>query len=359
MPVVSRRRFGLSLAAGALAVTATRRAGAQPAKRFDGVTLRVGVFGGGWKDAVHANVGTKLEAMGAKVEYVPGNPSDNFAKIVAARGNNIPIDVMEIGPAERIAMTKNGFLEELAPEMIPNLSKTSVKIADGRAVPYHMVENAIVYRADRFKAENLPIPTSLTDLDKAVYAGKTAFPDVGNPQFWPAVTLLARANGGSEAAPMPGFVAAKDTHPLYFYTAATELAQKMSLGDVVAAPWHAGMAVRLTNAGQDVGVVHPMLGDKRGEVEFNYLGIVKGTKNKEAAAAFINEFLDTQAQAEFARPMGVVPVNIEARKILMSDPVISRFMLLSEADLANTYTMDWSQVNVERWRSEWVREVNK
>ena len=42
------------------------------------------------------------------------------------------------------------------------------------------------------------------------------------------------------------------------------------------------MAVRLANAGQQMGVVHPTLGDKKGEVEFNFLGIVKNTKNKDA-----------------------------------------------------------------------------
>ncbi|MDP4026584.1 extracellular solute-binding protein [Methylobacterium sp. NEAU 140] len=358
MSRMTRRGFATMVAVGGL-IPGLRGVQAQSSKRFDGVTLRVGVFGGGWKDAVHANVGTKLEAMGAKVEYVPGNPSDNFAKIVAARGNNVPIDVMEIGPAERIAMTRNGFLEDLNQEQIPNLAKTSVKIVEGKAVPYHMVQNGIIYRADRFKSLNIPVPTTLTDLDKAIYAGKTAFPDVANPQHWPAVTMLARANGGSESSPEPGFEAAKKTHPLYYYVAAVELAQKMSMGDVIAAPWHAGMAVRMTNAGQEMGMVHPTLGDKRGEIEFNYLGVVKGTKNREAATAFINEFLATQAQADFARPMGVAPVNIEARKILMEDPVISRFMLLSEEDLAKTYTMDWDKVNVERWRAGWLRAVNK
>lgn len=358
MTLMTRRTFGLSLvAAGALCKPALVRA--QDAQRFDGVTLRVGVFGGGWRDAVQTNVGARLEALGAKIEYVPGNPSDNFAKIVAARGAEVPIDVMEIGPAERIAMSRNGFLEELPADLVPNVAKTSVEIAEGTAIPYHMVQNSFVYRADRFAAENLPIPASLTDLENDVYAGKLAFPDVANPQHWPAVTLLARAHGGSEADPQPGFEAAKRMRPLYYYGAAVELAQKVTMGDVIGAPWHAGMAVRLTKeAGLDIGIIHPVLGDHRGEFEYNYLGIVKGTPHKEAAAAFINTFLDTEPQAGFTAPVGVVPVNIEARKVLAEDPVVSKFMLLSDDDIAKAYSMDWNSVNVEKWRSDWARAVN-
>ena len=357
MNALTRRSFTAALASSGLMLGA-KRLSAQSAHRFDGVTLRIGVFGGSWKDAIQATVGSKLEAQGLKIEYVPGNPADNFSKIVAARGAAVPIDVMEIGPAERIAMTRNGFLEDLPEDLIPNLKKTSVRIAEGKSVPYHMVQNCIVYRTDRFEADKIPVPKTLMDLQEAVYSPHLAFPDVVNPQHWPAITLLARANGGSESDPEPGFAAAKKMNPLYYYSAAVELAQKMSMGDVTVAPWHAGMAVRLTNAGQKVDVVHPTLGDKRGEIEYNYLGIVKGTKNKEAAAAFINQFLDTQSQADFAKPMGVAPVNIEARQQLTSDPVISRFMLLSEEDLAKAYTMDWNKVNVEKWRASWLRTIN-
>jgi len=37
---------------------------------------------------------------------------------------------------------------------------------------------------------------------------------------------------------------------------------------------------------------------------------------------------------------------------------MSRFMLLSEADLAKAYTMDWNKVNAEKWRASWLRTIN-
>lgn len=328
-------------------------------KPFEGVTLRVGTYGGAWGDAVKSNVGAKMEAMGAKVEYVIGNPAENFSKIVAARGRAVPIDVMEIGPAERQAMSRNGFLEEIPAAKITNLPKLSVQIVDKTAIAHQMVQNGILVRSDKFRAENLPVPKRFEDLQDPRLTNRVAFPDVVNPQHWPAVASLAVVAGGNESTPEKGFEQALKMKPLYFYGAATEFAQKISMGDVVAAPSHAGMAVRLHNAGLQVEFIHPQIGSKKGELEFNYLAIVKGTRNVDAAAAFINAFLDTQVQADFAKPMGVVPVNKESRALLQADPVMSRFMLLSDADLANAFTMDWGKVDVEKWRAAWARGVTK
>ncbi|KAF7962065.1 hypothetical protein AWV80_26185 [Cupriavidus sp. UYMU48A] len=126
-------RFSGVIASAALVVSTVTVSNAfAQAKPFEGVTLRVGTYGGIWNDAVRNTAGKKMEALGAKIEYVIGNPADNFSKVVAARGRAIPIDVMEMGPAERLAMTKNGFLEDLPESKIPNLQKLSVQVIDKR-----------------------------------------------------------------------------------------------------------------------------------------------------------------------------------------------------------------------------------
>jgi putative spermidine/putrescine transport system substrate-binding protein len=351
-------RFAMCMASAAVLALPASIATAQT-KQFDGVTLRVGTYGGPWGEAVHNLVGKKLEAMGAKVEYVVGSPAENFSKIVSARGRAAPIDVIEIGAAERMAMTRNDFLEDLPVAKIPNLSKLWVQVQDKKSIAHAMVQNGIVLRSDKFQSEKLPVPKRFEDLQDAKFANRVAFPDVTNPQHWPVVTALAYGNGGSEAAPEKGFEQAVRMKPLYYYAAAAELVQKITMGDVIAAPAHAGLAMRMHNAGQQVEFIHPQIGAKKGSLEYNFLGIVKGSKNVEAAAAFVNAFLDTQVQAEFAKPMGVVPTNREARLSLQNDPVMSRFMLLSDSDLSNAFTMDWNKVEVEKWRTSWARSVTK
>lgn len=332
--------------------------GASAQQRFDGVTLRVGTFGGSWKDAVHEQVGKTLEALGAKVEYVIGNPSENLAKVIAARGQS-PIDVMEIGPAERAAMLEHGFLADIPVQSIPNKVKLPAKIQEKKLVPHIMVQNGIVYRIDKFAAAGIPVPARYNDLVHPGLAGRIAFPDVTNTQHWTAVAAMAHGAGGSEASPQPGIDKVLEAKPLYFFSAASELAQKFGQGDVIAAPWHAGWAVRLSRAGQDVGFVHPVVGDRKGAIEYNYLGIPRGAKNPQAAAAFINAFLDTQAQAEFARATGVVPTNVEARARLASDPVLRKFMLLSDREIEGAFVVDWGRIDQAKWRAQWTRSVNR
>lgn len=351
-------RFAIHIAAAA-ALTLPASAALAQAKPFEGVTLRVGTYGGPWGDAVRNLVGKKIEAMGAKVEYVVGSPAENFSKIVSARGRAVPIDVIEIGAAERVAMTRNDFLEDLPTAKIPNLSKLGVQVADKKAIAHVMVENGIVIRTDKFTAEKLATPKRFEDLQDPKLAHRVAFPDVTNPQHWPVVTALAVDSGGNEATPEKGFEQAIRMKPLYYYAAATDVVQKITMGDVIAAPTHAGVAIRLQNAGQAVEFIHPQIGNKRGSVEYNFLGIVKGTKNMDAAAAFVNAFLETQAQVDFAKLNGVVPTNREARALLQKDPVMSRFMLLNDSDLSNTFSMDWNKVDVEKWRSTWARAVTQ
>jgi len=124
MSGLTRRTFTAAALASTGLLLNTKRLRAQGSQRFDGVTLRVGVFGGSWKDAVQTIVGSKLEAQGLKIEYVAGNPAENFAKIVAARGAAVPIDIMELDPPTRIAMARNNFLEDLSEEPLPNLKKS-------------------------------------------------------------------------------------------------------------------------------------------------------------------------------------------------------------------------------------------
>src|SRR6185369_11317408 len=82
-----------------------------PAQRpLDGTTVRVATWGGSWRDALHQLIGARLEAQGAKLEYVLANPTENFAKLVAARGREAPFDVMEVTPEILTTMTREGFV---------------------------------------------------------------------------------------------------------------------------------------------------------------------------------------------------------------------------------------------------------
>jgi len=63
---------------------------------LSGTTLRVACFGGGHRDFVHEAVGSQVEKLGGKMEYVAGSPAEHLAKLIAARGRPAPFDVVEM-----------------------------------------------------------------------------------------------------------------------------------------------------------------------------------------------------------------------------------------------------------------------
>ena len=73
--------------------------GTASAGEFDGVTLRVGTWGGSWRKVQEDYIVPQLAAKGMKIEFQTSSPHDNLAKLVAARGRDVPIDVMEVGEA--------------------------------------------------------------------------------------------------------------------------------------------------------------------------------------------------------------------------------------------------------------------
>src|SRR5262245_54391021 len=79
--------FGLLCTVGIAAATGSASAG-----QFDGVTVRLATFGGKWRDIVESHVTKEFEKEGGKIEYVLGQPANNMAKLIAARGQEAPFD---------------------------------------------------------------------------------------------------------------------------------------------------------------------------------------------------------------------------------------------------------------------------
>src|SRR4051812_14062977 len=90
MPSVKPLIASLAVALATASIASTAVAG-----QFDGVTVRIGTFGGKWRDVVDAHVAKEFEKEGGKIEYVLGQPANNMAKLIAARGQEPPFDILE------------------------------------------------------------------------------------------------------------------------------------------------------------------------------------------------------------------------------------------------------------------------
>ena len=325
---------------------------------LDGTTLRVATWGGSWRDALHVLIGARLEAMGAKLEYVLANPTENFAKLVAARGRETPFDVMEATPEIITTMIREGFVQKLDVAKIPS-ARALPKFAVAESwLMTGITEEGIAYNEKKFQELGLPKPERYSDLINPKLEGHVAFPDVTVTMHWSAVVALAREAGGSEAALDKALEQVRKIKPLYYYPSSTDLVTKFNLGDVWAAPFHAGWVIRVKRTGFPLAHAHPTNAGKVGWLNPVYAVSPKGSKNVAGAEMWIDLLLSPEIQFEFAKKVGSVPVNRPARDRLAKDPEAAILMLTDE-QLNQANMVDWNKVNADEWREKWNRFVGR
>lgn len=356
---ISRRTI-LASGGAMLAGTVFSRARAQ-GTRLDGATLRIGTYGGSWREKIHALIGAELERSGAKVEYVIGNPRDNMAKLVAARGQATPpFDVMELTDAVKSDAEASGFLAPLDYSRIPNSAAIEQPHKSPSAVATWVSVEGLVYNIDKFKELGLPRPERFGDLFNPKLAGHVSFPDLNYGGVVNALIGFANEFGGGDETNLdPGFEAVKRLNARSLYKSSVELSTQFKSGDIWVAVWHAGWAVRMRRAGLPLGTTYPKIKNKTGMIQLGWAGIIRGTPQQAAAEAFINRYLDVAVQEDLAIANGVVPINKAAAAKLSSDPLLKELMLLTPEEVANAYYADWSKVSMSGLSDKWNRMITR
>ena len=87
------------------------------------------------------------------------------------------------------------------------------------------------------------------------------------------------------------------------------MSQAMKNGDIYASLTAGNGAIRLLDAGVPMAARHLTIDGKEGVPSFGYLGVVKGSKHKEAAEAFINETIGLEMQQGEHLNNGIVPIR--------------------------------------------------
>lgn len=336
---------------------------AQGQPRFPDVVLRVAVFGGAHHRNMHAQVGPLFEKTGARVEYTFGNPRDHLAKLVAARGKDVPFDVVILDEATQSEAIRLGLLDPLSADDVP-----AMRDIHPRAIPHkgygpakNTVSTGIAYNTRKFQELGLPRPTKWDDLFQAKLAGHVAVPDLTTVQGAFSLVGLARLDGGSEKNIAPGFQRLSRLKVLYYYRSSSDLETKFISGDVWAAAWVNGRTWTLAKAGQPLEFVDPRMGDQVGMVAFNTADLVKGGRAKEAGKYYIDLLLQPDVQVAFARTMFYGPTNRKAAEQVAKDPgLVGKFPYRPE-DFDRMVVLDWSIVNPSfpRWIEEWNRTVRR
>ena len=328
------------------------------AGQFDGVTLKVGTWGGLWKENQVENIVSKFEAEGGKVEFVTGSPAANFAKIVAARGQ-APFDVVEILAAQVKDYHELEVLHPLDLSLIPNVQYLADSRYNESLVGSWETQEVICYHQDKFAEDQIPIPATYRDLVHPKIAGRLQFPDINSGGGLPGLAGVAFSEGGDETNIEPGLKVVKDMNVLKFWARGGETMAQFESGDIIAAVVHAGWCLRTKKlAGQNVTSVHPRINDDQvGVASEGWWGVMQNSENVEAAQWYINQFISADYQLKMATKTGLVPVNQSVFGDMANDPLVAEMIVLDPEKVANQLRVDYSKVIISDWTDQWNRAI--
>ncbi len=350
-----RRSFTLSGVAAVFAATLAWPLAAS-AGQFDGVTVRVATFGGKWRDIVDQHVGKAFTAEGGKIEYVLGQPAQNIAKLIAARGNAAPFDLMETMDNFLPALEEGGYLDKLDPARIPNAKQLPKSAFDGNKVLIWTTQEGIVYNTAKFKEAGIPAPKKYADLADPRLRGKVSVPDVSAGGAIPAIVGMSIEAGGDENNIDPGLALINKIAPASFWSSSSNLQTQLTNGDVWAAAAQAGNVQRL-KAQVPLAMAYVPLKGKAGVLKQGYLVKVKGTQQSAAVDWIVNRFLSLPMQLATSTEGGQVPSLPAALTELQKDPAMS-FLRLKPAEIAAMYQIDYTRVNQAAYVRKWNRQVS-
>jgi putative spermidine/putrescine transport system substrate-binding protein len=338
---------------------------AQQKLPYAGQTLRVATWGGAWVDIRKVLIGQQLEKVtGAKIEWVLGNPSDHLAKLIAAKGGELPFDLAEMGPIETVQARKLGFLEKIDRSLVPNIKKvTDAELFSDDSVADYVIEFVYAYLPSKFKELGLPPPARLKDLFNPKLANKIALPLLGastpSPRF---MVSLAIEEGGSINDIKPALDRLKEAKVSYYYRATTELEMRMLSGEIWAAYMVVSRPFLHTLAGRDMDYASVGPGTKKATGSAETIVIVKDTKHKELAHMYLNNALSLDAQYGMTEWGGMRPVTDEGlKKVLNSSN--AKVRRIGEIPWKDIFTIDFPPdidivaANLAKWVAEFNREV--
>lgn len=349
-----RFRAKTALLGGLLLSMATGFAAAQKVPDFTGITIKVASFGGGWAEVLDKYAGEEFRKTGGKVEFIPSHPADALAKLIAARGRAAPFDVVEMSDSTISDFTKGEFIQKINLDMVPNKQYLGAQEYDSMKVASWVTQEGILYRPDKFKEAGIPTPTRYSDLVHPKLANRVAMIDIGQSGSVQFLVGAAIDGGGSESNLAPAYATLKKINPGRYWKLGAEAMSALSSGDVWASTMHSGFFLQSRKAGHDWAFAHPKVGDKQGLLKYGYLGVVKGSRQADAAAYFINTYIGEANQRAIFVERGAVAVNKKVLSEYKDDQKIKGIYFLDEKVISNMVRINFDKLDPE-YKDKWTR----
>ncbi|MSP49566.1 MAG: extracellular solute-binding protein [Alphaproteobacteria bacterium] len=338
-----------ALAFAALLATVAS-AGAQPAGEIT-VMAYAGIFEDKYKAAVIVPFTQQFPQV--KVNYFTAGNSAQMLGTLRAQRSSPQIDVAILDVSVSNVGNKEGVFSRLDPAKVPSLKElhalAAVPGGFGPAVTFdHWV---LVYDVEKVK----PAPAGLADLWDPRFKGQLGLSAMPNIQGIVATVLASKIVGEDYKVSIDGAMKRlKDLGPSVQTFDPQPDGYTLILGNTltVASGWNARAQLYHDDSKGRLGVVFP----KEGSVfQINTINLVAGSKNPEAATAFIEHALGRDAQKRFTESMFYAPTNAKAE---VAPAAIAR-TAASPDNMARMIPLDWDWVTTIRdaWNNRWRREV--
>jgi putative spermidine/putrescine transport system substrate-binding protein len=246
------KRFSCALAALNAAALIGASTLAAMAEETTPEKIVVTAYGGIWAESVAKNYAPCFEKKtGVRVEILTGESSDWLNKVKANPGNS-PIDVITLSELDSLRAAKEGLLEQLSVEKVPNLAN----IPDAFHKPWddYGVSGNYGAMGVMYNSQSVAEPQSWKQLIDDIAAGK-----YGEKVAWPSGTYtwgpsqlwwVAQQYGGDIDVAFEKMKAIKP-YVVKFWTTPVEALNLFATGEVDVLVYWDGRAFAFINKGND------------------------------------------------------------------------------------------------------------
>ena len=337
-------------ALGGLAAAAVAPWVAPRSARAEG-ELVVGSWGGVWDDTVQRAVIDPLVAeTGADVSILPGNSTDQFAKLLASR-DAPPFDVLYIDLDVALPGFSQNMFMPLSASDIPNLANAydTAIYGGGQAVAASFGGISIVY--DKSQIDSIDSWGAFAD---PANAGTFAVQDLDSWALY-VLSAFAKLRSGNENDIDAGWAEMEEVAPMAALMAGDyDVRQIFERGEIAfSAMYHGEAYVMYTSGQENIRLAKP----KEGMVAVpNMLAIPANAQNPELAQRFIHYALAPSAQNIFAEEYASAP---SVNGVPLSEELVP-WMPFGEAEMNALVRPDWDKINkqrdelIQRWNQEIV-----
>jgi spermidine/putrescine-binding protein len=326
----------------------------QTAKEFEGVTLNVNGYGGGFDEVLKQTVARPLkEKYGIEVVYQPGTALQAISKIMASR-DSPPLDVLMMDSPNFPSVIEAGIIDQVTEQDVPavkSLHKGTREFGN-YGVPFMFAYMVLSWNKDKVKNP----PASYLDLTRPEYKGRLAMFNLENNGGILTLLALAEASGGGVSNIAPGFAKLREMKASFISTPSANpaLVQLFQQGEAWVAPNWSGRVLTLQSEGFPVEMAVP----KEGLYSvLSYVNLVKNTKQRGAALKYLEQAISPEAGLGMAQKFSYPPTNATTK---LPDDLGKKLILYGDG-VSKARMADWAAIAKNRgaWMEQWNREMSR